>query len=419
MNNPPLPRAVSGTLDSMMRVMPAVVVAGARQTGKSTLARALGQPVQASGPRHAAPDRRRYLSLDDLDVLDLARRDPDALVRGSRPVTLDEVQREPDLLSAVKREIDRERRPGRFLLTGSANLLLMRRVSESLAGRASYLTLWPMTRREQLGLGRCGIWENLVKSPDQDWLDVVTEHPADPEDWRALARRGGFPVPAVHLDAPAERAIWFDGYVRTYLERDLQALSSIAALPDFRRLMRATALRLGTLLNQTKVGRDIGLAQPTVHRWLNLLETSYLLARIPAYSVNRTKRLIKAPKLYWSDTGLAMYLSQEDEPRGAHLENLVLQDLLAWRDSRPRRAEVLHWRTTTGEEVDFVIEVDGAVLPIEVKATRRPRLGDTAGLRAFRAEYHRTTRAGLLLHGGDSVEWITPGVLAAPWWRVV
>lgn len=419
MNDLPLPRAVSGTLDSMMRVMPAVVVAGARQTGKSTLARAFGQPVRATGPRHAARDARRYLSLDDLDVLDLARRDPDALVRGSRPVTLDEVQREPDLLSAVKREIDRERRPGRFLLTGSANLLLMRRVSESLAGRASYLTLWPMTRREQLGLGRRGIWENLVKSPDQDWLDVVTEHPADPEDWRALARRGGFPVPAVHLDAPAERAIWFDGYVRTYLERDLQALSSIAALPDFRRLMRAAALRIGALLNQTKVGRDIGLAQPTVHRWLNLLETSYLLARIPAYSVNRTKRLIKAPKLYWSDTGLAMYLSQEDEPRGAHLESLVLQDLLAWRDSRPRRAEVLHWRTTTGEEVDFVIEVDGAVLPIEVKATRHPRLGDTAGLRAFRAEYHRTTRAGLLLHGGDSVEWITPGVLAAPWWRVV
>jgi len=419
MNALPLARAVAGTLDAMMRVMPAVVVAGARQTGKSTLARALGRSSQAGGTGQPTPDTRRYLSLDDLDVLHLARHDPDALVRGSQPVTLDEVQREPDLLSAVKREIDRERRPGRFLLTGSANLLLMRRVSESLAGRASYLTLWPMARREQSGLGRCGIWEKLIESPDQDWLDVVREHPTDPEDWRALARRGGFPVPAVHLDAPAERAIWFDGYVRTYLERDLQALSSIAALPDFRRLMRAAALRLGALLNQTEVGRDIGLPQPTVHRWLNLLETSYLLVRIPAYSVNRTKRLIKAPKLYWSDTGLAMHLSQEDEPRGAHLENLVLQDLLAWRDSRPRRADVLHWRTTTGEEVDFVIEVDGSVLPIEVKATRRPRLRDTASLRAFRAEYHRTTRAGLLLHGGDSVEWITPGVLAAPWWKVV
>ena len=419
MNAFPLARVVAGTLDAMMRVMPAVVVAGARQTGKSTLARALGRSSRAGGPGQPTPDTRRYLSLDDLDVLHLARQDPDALVRGSQPVTLDEVQREPDLLSAVKREIDRERRPGRFLLTGSANLLLMRRVSESLAGRASYLTLWPMARREQSGLGRCGIWENLVESPDQDWLDVVSEHPTDPEDWRALARRGGFPVPAVHLDTQAERAIWFDGYVRTYLERDLQALSSIAALPDYRRLMRAAALRLGALLNQTEVGRDIGLRQPTVHRWLNLLETSYLLVRIPAYSVNRTKRLIKAPRLYWSDTGLAMHLSQEDEPRGAHLENLVLQDLLAWRGCRTRRAEVLHWRTTTGEEVDFVIEVDGSVLPIEVKATRRPRLRDAAHLRSFRAEYHRTTRAGLLLHGGDSVEWITPGVLAAPWWKVV
>ena len=173
------------------------------------------------------------------------------------------------------------------------------------------------------------------------------------------------------------------------------------------------------MLNQTEVGRDIGLPQPTVHRWLNLLETSYLLVRIPAYSVNRTKRLIKAPKLYWSDTGLAMHLSQEDEPRGAHLENVVLQDLLAWRDCRPGRAEVLHWRTTTGEEVGFVIEAEGSVLPIEIKATRRPRLRDAAHLRALHAEYGRTARAGLLLHGGNSVEWITPWVLAVPWWRVV
>ena len=419
MNGFPLPRTVFGSLDAMMRVMPAVVVAGARQTGKSTLALAVGQSVGAARAGQTAPAARRYLSLDDLDVLDLARRDPDALVRGSQPVTLDEVQREPYLLTDVKREIDRGRRPGRFLLTGSANLLLMRRVSESLAGRASYLTLWPMTRREQLGLGRCGIWESLLKTPDQDWLDVVTAHPGAPEDWRSLARRGGFPVPAVHLRTPAERTIWFDGYVRTYLERDLQALSSIAALPDFRRLMRAACLRLGSLLNQTRLGRDIGLRQPTVHRYLNLLETSYLLVRIPAYSVHRTKRLVKAPRLYWGDTGLAMHLSQEDKPRGAHLENLVLQDLLTWRDSRPVRADVLHWRTTSGEEVDFVIEAEGSVLPIEVKATRRPRLRDAANLRSFRAEYGRTTRAGLLLHGGNSLEWLAPEVLAAPWWKVM
>ena len=399
--------------------MPAVVVTGARQTGKTTLAQTLGHAESVQGNRPGAAPGRRYLSLDDLDVLDLARRDPDALVRGSHPVTLDEVQREPNLLSAVKREIDRDRRPGRFLLTGSANLLLMHRVSESLAGRASYLTLWPMTRREQLGLGRCGVWEELVGADDRDWVDVIAANSGGREEWRLLARRGGFPVPAVHLSTADDRAIWFGGYVRTYLERDLQALASIAALPDFRRLMRAACLRLGSTVNQSELGRDIGLPQPTVHRYLNLLETSCLLVRVPAYSVNRTKRLMKSPKLYWADTGLAMYLSQEDEPRRAHFENLVLQDLLVWRDSRSSPAEVLHWRATTGEEVDFVIETGDLLLPVEVKATKRPRLAHAANLRSFRREYGRAARAGLLLHGGDTLAWLTPEVLAVPWWMVI
>ena len=405
--NDTLPRFVLRSLRDRLRVMPAVVVTGARQTGKSTLVRQL------------APADRRYRSLDDLDVIDAARRDPDALVGGDRPVTLDEVQRAPELLHAVKRAIDRRRRPGRFVLTGSANLLLMRRVSESLAGRASYLTLWPMTRREQRGIGGCGVWEALIGARDGDWLDLLAAAPDEPEDWRALARRGGFPVPAVHLRAASERAVWFDGYVRTYLERDLQALSSIAALPDFRRLMQAAALRLGQLVNQTDLGRDVGLPQPTVRRYLNLLETSHLLVRVPAYAVNRTRRLIKAPKLYWADTGVALHLAGGAEPGGPHLENVVLQDLVAWRDARLDNADVFHWRTTIGEEVDFVIETGGRLLPIEIKSGGRLRLDDAAPLRAFRAEYGPAVRAGLLLHGGDTLEWLTPDVLAAPWWKAL
>ncbi|MFN3285492.1 MAG: ATP-binding protein [bacterium] len=172
---------------------------GARQTGKSTLVRAL------------IPGPRRFHSLDDLDVVDLARRDPEALVGGQEPVTLDEVQREPDLLVAVKRAVDRQPVPGRFVLTGSANLLLMRRVSESLAGRAGYLVLWPMTRREQLGLGRCGLWEELLRTEERSWQEVLRQAATGPEDWRDLARRGGFPFPAVHLRTPEERAVWFEG----------------------------------------------------------------------------------------------------------------------------------------------------------------------------------------------------------------
>ena len=402
-----LPRLAGTALGERLGVMPAVVVTGARQTGKYTLA------------EHLVPSRRRYASLDDLDVLDAARRDPEALVGGKGAVTLDEVQREPELLRAVKRAIDRDRKPGRFLLTGSANLLLMRRVSESLAGRASYLTLWPMTRREQMGLGRCGVWEELLAARDEDWLDLLAAEPDGPEDWRSLARRGGFPTPAVELGKTGDRKIWFDGYVRTYLERDLQNLAAISALPDFRRLMRAASLRVGQVINQTELGRDVALPQPTVHRWLNLLETSYLLVRLPAYAVNRTKRLIKSPKIYWGDTGVALHLAEMDAPTGAHLENLVLQDLLAWRDARTERAEIGYWRTTTGEEVDFVLETGGRLLPIEVKAGAKPRLADAAHLRTFRAEYGRKARAGLLLHSGSALEWLAPDVLAAPWWRVL
>lgn len=277
-----LPRLIGKSLEDQLEIMPAVVVTGARQSGKSTLAQEL------------APGRRVYLSLDDLDVLDAARRDPDSLLEGGAPVTLDEVQREPDLLHAVKRAVDRRRRPGRFLLTGSANLLLMRRISESLAGRAGYLTLWPMTRGEQNGSGRAGVWGELMGEGEEHWPDLLTARPGEPENWRASVRRGGFPLPAVHFGSDRERAVWFNGYIRTYLERDLQAVSSITALPDFRRLMRAASLRLGQVVNQTKLGSDAGLPQSTVHRYLNLLETSYLLVRVPAYSVNRTKRILNS-----------------------------------------------------------------------------------------------------------------------------
>jgi len=141
--------------------------------------------------------------------------------------------------------------------------------------------------------------------------------------------------------------------------------------------------------------------------------------RLPAYAVNRTKRLIKSPRIYWGDTGVAMHLADLSEPGGAHLENVVLNDLLAWRDARLDRAELSYWRTTIGDEVDVVIEAGDRLLPIEVKASARPRLKDAAHLRTFRKEYADCARAGLLLHTGRTLDWLAPDVLAAPWWRVL
>lgn len=402
------PRLAAVALAAAERALPVAVVTGARQTGKTTLVRDL-----ATGPD------RVYLTLDDLDVLEQASRAPDDLVGRAARLTLDEVQRAPDILLAIKRAVDTRRTRGRFVLTGSANLLLMKGVADSLAGRASYITLWPMTRREQAGRGRAGLWPELLATADAGWRDLVAASTSDRMDWRVLARRGGYPTPALELDRAEDRTTWFAGYVQTYLERDLADISSVSNLPDFRRLMRAASLRVGQLLNQTELGRDVALPQPTVHRWLNLLETSYQLVRLPAYSRNRTTRLIKTAKVYWADTGLALFLSGVDEPTGAHLENLVLSDLLAWRDAAARRADVCYWRTAAGAEVDLVIDTGSVLLPIEIKATTKPRVGDARHLQAFRTEYGRHSRAGLLLHTGDSVEWLAPGILAAPWWRVL
>jgi hypothetical protein len=365
---------------------------------------------------------RPYLTLDDFDLRAQAASDPESVVARAPALVLDEVQRARDLLIAVKRAVDEDpgRTPGRFLLTGSANLLMLDRVGDTLAGRSVYVTLWPFTRRERLGFGRAGVWSELLGAPFINWRDVLDNAQMAPaEDWRTAARLGGLPVPAHDLADDEQRALWFSGYVQTYLERDLQVLRAVENLADFRRLMRAACLRIGSLLNQTELSRDVGIVQPQVHRFLNLMEVSFQAIRLPAFAVNRTRRLIKAPKLYWSDTALALFLAGESDPRGPHLENLVLMDLLAWRDVQARRPEVLYWRTATGLEVDFVVETPARLLPVEVKAAARVTPGDAKGLESFLDEYGDRADGGLLLHAGDETFPIARRTLAVPWWRVV
>ena len=405
-----LTRVASGLLERALAASPVVVLMGARQTGKSTLVQS--EPFL---------EDRLYLSLDDLETREHARLDPADLLGRAPRLTLDEVQREPDLLLAIKRAVDqdRPRRNGRFVLTGSANLLLMHRVSETLAGRATYMNLWPMTRGERLGLGTPGIWSELLSAPAPEWMDLIESRSPTPVDWREEVRRSGYPTPAVELESEDSRSLWFDGYLRTYLERDLQTMAAIDNLVDFRRLMRAACLRLGSMINQTELGRETQVPRATVQRYLNLLETSFQLVRLEPYSVNRTKRLIKSPKLYWSDPALALWLGGSGDVTGAHLETLVLVDLLVWRDSRVPAPEVLYWRTTTNLEVDFVVEFGNRLLPIEVKSAVRPGYSDTRGLRVFREEYPDAFIGGLLLHGGTDMRWLSDRILAVPWWRVL
>ena len=404
-----LPRAVAPLLDVALRTMRVVIITGPRQAGKSTLA--TNHPKLASRP---------YFSLDDNAILHRIQADRRAFLNSAPEMVIDEVQRDPPLILAIKVAVDQQRRPmrGQFVLTGSANLLMMKHVSDSLAGRAYYVNLQTLTRREQQGLGTAGIWTRFFETPVTDWLDMVRAERTHHESWPAAVKRGGFPAVALERHDEQQRSLWFDGYIATYLERDLRDLHAVANLQSFRVLMQAAAaLRIGNLLNHAELGRDAKMPLTTVHQYLGLLETSFQATRLVPYARNRTKRLIKTPKLYWNDVGLALHLGG-GEPSGAHLENYVLTDLLCWRDTETPRPEVTYWRTAAGAEVDFVIERKRKLLAIEVKSGDAPGPRDAAHLKTFHAEYPES-RGGVILHGGDESYWLGDNILAVPWWRVM
>jgi hypothetical protein len=281
------------TLRDRLGRAPVVVLTGARQTGKTTM-------VQHFADAHS----RRYLTLDSLAVLERARREPEVLPLGKAPLTLDEVQRAPELFLAIKLEVDRSRRRGRFLLTGSANLLLMKSVSESLTGRASFLTLRPMTEREKHALDQPPVWDAFLAAKGvEEPLEQLPR--ARKLDWKEAALEGGLPPAALARDRD-DRELWFQGYVDTYVQRDLRDLAQVADVGPF---VRFAALRTNGLLNQANLAQDAAVPRSTVQRWLGLLQTTYVVTLLPAFAESRAKRLIKAPKLYPLDTGLALHLA--------------------------------------------------------------------------------------------------------------
>jgi len=375
--------------------------------------------VRGQPPLHAY----RYLTLDRAEVREQARVDPRGLLLSAPRVVLDEVQREPDLILALKEIIDNpahdgRRTAGQFVLTGSANLLAMRAVGESLAGRATDTTLWPMTRNERAGRGIAGNWSDFFSTDASEWYDMVQAGDSDPVDWQDEARIGGYPTGALELRTASERALRFEGYLSTCLDREVRDLANIANPLDMRRLMRVACHRLGQVINRTAWAVDAGITPTTALRYLDLLEQSYQLVRVEAFSVNRTKRLVKSAKAYWSDTAMAWHIADCPPLTGFHFENLILNELLAWRDAEPRRPAVMHWRTTNQDEVDFIIEPpDGALLAVECQSSERPDMRDAKGLRLFLQEYPRAI-GGVLLHTGHETRWLSDRILLVPWWRV-
>ena len=406
-----LPRFTAIDAQSALAAMPVVAVVGPRQAGKSQLATT---PPIGTG--------RELLTLDAVDTMARLAEDPDGQLRRPGRFVVDEIQRMPSLMLALKRAVDAmgtQREMGKWVVTGSANLLLMEQVADSLAGRAAYVTLWPLTRRERLGQAATGRWDLLFSTPVTDWGAVLADDDAPREAWRTVVRHGGYPVPVLQLESDAARDAWCAGYIDSYLTRDLRDLRATQQVPELRRLLRAVAGRVGQVEQQAEIAAESGMPPTTVHAYLRLFEISYQLIRVPGYTASRTARLRKRPKLYWSDTAVGLRAADLDEPTGFHLENLVACDLTAWASRQPLRRGVFHWRTATQREVDFVLESREAIVGVEVKAARSVGWGDTAGLRAFLAEYPQRARGGVILYDGDDVQAVAEGIWAVPWWKVV
>lgn len=396
-----VPRNLATLMDRALGSMPVVVLTGMRQVGKTTFL--WNQPARRE---------RRLVSLDDLSNLDAARQDPAGLVAGDDPVTIDEVQRVPELLLAVKSEVFRQRRPGRFILSGSANLLLMSEISESLAGRAVYLAMWPMTRRELEGATKKPYLLSLFADGSPPGASDIAR--ITPEEVLA----GG--MPPIVVDR-ADPDIWFTGFEQTYLERDIRGLSQVADLVQFRRFMRLLAMRTGRILNVAEVARDAGVSSATGQRYVGLVETSFAGFRLPPFLANRSSRLIKSPKFFVSDTGLANHLIGErtapmgpaDQFAGALLETYVAHNLQGILSAWAPRASLCYWHVQGRHEVDFVVELSGRCVAIEVKSGSRWSAGDLVGLRRF-METTPNCFAGLLACNTPTVHSLGNGLYALP-----
>lgn len=402
-----VPRSITAHLAEAMGDTPVVLVAGPRQAGKTTLVRHWA---------HTAGAGMRYLTLDDESVRTAAREDPVGLVRSVDRAVIDEIQRAPEVLLAIKKSVDEDRRPGRFLLTGSANLMALPTVSESLAGRMETLTLLPLSQSEMAG-------------QSANWLDEVfagrIPQAAAADRSSDLVERvliGGYPE-VLTRSTERRRSAWMRQYLDALIQRDVREVLNIDRLDQVPRFLRALSHTAGQMCNYSQLGAQVGLDGKTASRHIGVLEQMYLLRRIEPWARNRLSRLVKSPKLQFIDSGLLASLQgltsaeviRDRRRLGPVLESFVFGELLKHAAAAEGEYRILYYRDADQVEVDLVLEdAAGGVVGVEIKASATVREGDLRGLRKLAHLSGSSFRLGVLLYDGAEILPMGEGLWAAP-----
>ncbi|MCB9282739.1 MAG: ATP-binding protein [Lewinellaceae bacterium] len=360
----------------------AVAIVGPRQSGKTTLA------------RHCFP-QKPYASLENLSTREFALSDPIGFLQQYREgAVLDEIQRAPILLSYLQQILDESSDRGKFILTGSNNFLLLEQISQSLAGRAAYLDLLPFSIQE------------------------LTQVNGALDDLNTLIISGGYPPIQAEGITPVD---WFTAYVRTYVERDVRQIRNIENLFTFEKMLSLCAGRVGQTLNLSNFSIELGVDQKTVQAWMGVLQASYVIHLLPPYFKNFNKRIVKTPKLYFCDTGLACYLLRISKPdelvqhpfRGALFENLIISDFLKNRLNQGQRSNLYFWRDSTGNEIDLLIDEGTKLIPIEIKSGQTITPSYFNALRFWRKITGQS--GGTVIYGGDEGQIRSDGMEVKSW----
>ena len=408
-------RHISRDIVDSLEHFPVVLITGARQVGKSTLVQEL-----AKGEWTA-----QYLTLDSRIVLDAALIDPEGFIKSTpAPVIIDEVQRAPDLMRAVKLAVDRDRKAGQYLLTGSANLMTLSKVSETLAGRIALHELQPFSWPEIGSKEPPEFLKDLFHADDagkllKQWKKL--SFPNRREEIKDRILGGGYPTPSLMSSMKARRR-WFESYRQTYIERDIRNIAAIEHLPAFNRLLSLLSFRTGQVVNFSEISRELGLPFTTIRRYIDLLETTYQIFFVRPYFANIGKRLIKMPKVYLSDTGMACHLSAvenwETLERQGRIGNMVetwaaleLRKLIFTGDIR---CQIYYWRTYAGREVDFLLEQGESVVAVEVKWAQNLGESDLAGLKDCARDLKGRHRLSILLYPGTEMVAVDRQTIVVP-----